>query len=96
MTSSTDRRRACRRPLMFANLRDPASGLMHFFAAIIAVASVVVLLVVGWPSVVKVISLGIYGTSLVLLFGASAAYHMVKAGPTALVVLRKLDKLGPG
>lgn len=76
---------------MFANLRDPASGLMHFFAAIIAVASLVVLLIVGWPSVVKVISLGIYGTSLVLLFGASAAYHMVKAGPTAMVVLRKLD-----
>lgn len=64
---------------------------MHFFAAIMAVASLVVLLVVGWPSVIKLVALGIYGTSLVLLFGASATYHIVKAGPQAVVLLRKLD-----
>jgi hemolysin III len=76
---------------MFKKLREPVNGLSHFFAAIAAFIGLVILLIVGWGSFNKAIALTIYGASLVFLFAASAAYHMVKARPRGLEFLRKLD-----
>ena len=76
---------------MFTKLREPVNGLTHFFAAIVATIGLIVLIVLGWRSTLKEISFSIYGTSLILLFAASATYHMVKAKPKILENLRKLD-----
>lgn len=76
---------------MLKKLREPVNGLTHFFAAIVAAIGLIVLVILGWNSMVKAISLGVYGVSLVLLFAASATYHMVKAGPKIIANLRKLD-----
>lgn len=76
---------------MINKLREPVNGLTHFFAAIVAAVGLIVLIVIGWNSLVKEVSLSIYGASLILLFAASAAYHMVKAGPKVIAVFRKLD-----
>ena len=76
---------------MLKKLREPVNGLTHFFAAIAAFIGAVVLVVVGWDSFGKTLALTIYGVSLVLLFGSSAAYHMVKAKPKLLKLLRKVD-----
>jgi hemolysin III len=76
---------------MFTKLREPVNGLTHFFAAIVAALGLVSLIVLGWHSLIKEISLSVYGTSLVLLFAASATYHMVKAKPGIIAVLRKID-----
>ncbi|MCL4530304.1 MAG: hemolysin III family protein [Chloroflexi bacterium] len=76
---------------MLKKLREPVNGLTHFFAAIFAAVGLIVLIVLGWKSTLKEISLSVYGASLVLLFAASAAYHMVKAKPKIIESLRKLD-----
>ena len=76
---------------MIKKLREPVNGLTHFFAAIVALIGLVILLIVGWGSLDKTLALTVYGISLVLLFAASAAYHMVKANPRVLEILRKLD-----
>ena len=76
---------------MLRKLREPVSGLTHFFAAIAAVIGLVVLLVLGRRSLPKEISLLLYGLSLVLMFSASAAYHLVSAGPRPTQFLRKMD-----
>jgi hemolysin III len=76
---------------MIKRLREPVNGLTHFFAAIAAVFATIVLLVLGRDSLIKVASLGTYGFSLILLFGASAAYHMVSAGQRGTAALRRLD-----
>lgn len=76
---------------MLKKLREPVNGLTHFFAAIAAAIGLVALIVIGWNNLVKEISLSIYGVSLILLFAASATYHMVKAGPKIIENLRKLD-----
>ena len=76
---------------MIKKLREPVNGLTHFFAAIVAVIGLIALIIIGWKSVVKEISLSIYGISLILLFAASATYHMVKAKPKVIERLRKLD-----
>ena len=72
-------------------LREPVNGLTHLGAAIVAVPGLVALLIMGWGDPTKEISLLLYGLSLILLFAASATYHMVNAGPRVLTSLRKLD-----
>ena len=76
---------------MFAKLRDPISGLMHIIAAGIALGGLVALIVVGWGNASKIVSLAIYGISLVLMFASSGVYHSIKAMPKVVEILRKLD-----
>jgi hemolysin III len=76
---------------MSIKLREPVNGLMHLGAAIVAGFGLVALLVIGRDSVIKQASLLIYGAALILMFSASAAYHLVPATPQGTLVLRKLD-----
>jgi hemolysin III len=76
---------------MFKKFRDPVSGLTHFLAAIAAVVGLVLLLIVGRAGFGKQITLLVYGASLILMFSASAAYHLVRARPGVIRNLRKLD-----
>ncbi len=76
---------------MLSRLREPVSGLSHLAAAVAAAAGLALLLLVGRDSVVKALSLTVYGLSLVLMFSASATYHMVKARPAVVRALRKVD-----
>ena len=46
---------------------------------------------IGRSSLTKEVSLLVYGVSLILMFSASTAYHLIKAQPPATQVLRKLD-----
>lgn len=76
---------------MFSKLREPVSGLTHLAAAIAAVFGQVALLIVSWPGAGKIVSVVIYGLSLIALFSASASYHLINAGPRVTRFLRKLD-----
>jgi len=76
---------------VFRKLREPVNGLTHLGAAVAAGIGLIILLVIGWGNIGKTISLTVYGISLILLFAASAIYHMVRARPSILNNLRKLD-----
>jgi hemolysin III len=71
--------------------RDPVSGLTHLGAALTAALGLVGLLIAAQGQMVKEIAFLVYGLSLVLMFSASAVYHLIKAGPKTLAVLRKVD-----
>jgi len=77
--------------LMLTKLREPVSGLTHLGGALAALGGQVLLLTLAWTGVEKFISVLVYGISLVGLFSASAAYHLVNAGPRVTAILRKLD-----
>lgn len=79
-----------RKPLL-SKLREPFNGLSHLGGAAAALIGQIALIAAGWPSTVKVISVIVYGLSLVALFSASAAYHLAKVKPATLQVLRKVD-----
>jgi hemolysin III len=64
---------------------------MHWGATILALIGLIALLIVGWGTPAKVISLTIYGLSLIFLFSASATYHMVQVKEKALEIFRKID-----
>jgi hemolysin III len=71
--------------------RDPASGLTHLAAASAAAAGTAGLLWAGRGQSTKEIAFLIYGISLILMFSASATYHLVQGGPKAIGILRKID-----
>jgi len=71
--------------------RDPISGLTHLAAAVTAVLGLIGLLLAGQGDALREISFLIYGTSLVLMFSASALYHLVHCGPRMTGILRKID-----
>jgi hemolysin III len=73
------------------SLREPVNGLSHLGAAVGALVGMIGLIVIGHSSVGKQLSLIVYGTTLVLLFSASATYHLVRGSPRVLGALRKLD-----
>lgn len=76
---------------MFSRLREPVSGLTHLAGAVAAFFAQSVLLVFAANGLEKFASTLIYGLSLVGLFSASAAYHLVNAGPKVTAFLRKID-----
>jgi len=76
---------------MFKKLREPVNSLTHWGGAILALAGLIALIIVGWGTPAKVVSLIIYGASLIFLFSASATYHMVRVKEKALEIFRKID-----
>ena len=76
---------------MFKKLREPVNSLTHWGGAILAVIGLIALLIVGWSTPAKLISLTVYGASLIFLFSASATYHMVQVKEKALEIFRKID-----
>jgi hemolysin III len=76
---------------MLNKLREPVNSLTHWAGAILALAGLIALLIVGWGKPIKVVSLIIYGASLIFLFSASATYHMVRVKDKALEIFRKID-----
>ncbi|GAB4445516.1 MAG: hemolysin III family protein [Anaerolineales bacterium] len=76
---------------MFKKLREPVNSLTHWAGAALALAGLIALLIVGWDTPAKVISLAIYGISLIAMFSASATYHMVRVKDRALEIFRKID-----
>ena len=76
---------------MLKKLREPVNSLTHWAGALLALAGLVALLIVGWSTPAKIISLLVYGLSLIAMFSASATYHMVRAKDRVLLILRKID-----
>ena len=76
---------------MFKNIREPVNSLTHWAGAVLALIGLIALLLVGWGTPAKVISLAIYGASLIFLFSASATYHAVNRKEKVLEIFRKVD-----
>ena len=76
---------------MLQKLREPVNGLTHLGAAAAAAVGLGVLVYLARGNAAKAVSLSLYGITLILMFSASAAYHMAQVGPRVLLVLRKLD-----
>jgi hemolysin III len=73
------------------HFRQPFNGLSHLIGAVLSLFGLIILMVRGWGDSTKEISYLIYGLSLVLLFSASAAYHLINASERPMLILRKLD-----
>jgi hemolysin III len=76
---------------MWKKIREPVNSLTHWVGALFALAGLIILLIVGWGAPARIISLTIYGVSLIAMFSASATYHMVQVKDRVLEIFRKVD-----
>ncbi len=72
-------------------LRDPISGISHLGAAILSSFGLIALISISWGDTAKLISVTIYGITLIAMFTASAVYHMTISSPKVIEILRKID-----
>jgi len=76
-------------------LREPVSGLTHFIAFLLSIAALVILVVYaaaeGTPW--HIVAFAIFGTSLILLYGASSLYHLLPLSEFGVSILRKIDHI---
>lgn len=71
--------------------REPFNSVSHLTAAVFAALGSVWMLSAGGDDPLKRLSLLVYGASLVFMFAASTAYHAVRARPTVIRQLKKID-----
>lgn len=76
-------------------IKDPGSAITHFIGMVLALAASVPLLIKAAqaPGLTHVFALGIFITSMVLLYAASTIYHTLDISPKVNQTLRKVDHM---
>lgn len=75
-------------------LREPINSLTHWVGAILSLFALIAMLAKGLvnnASIVAIVSVVIFGISLILLYSVSATYHGVITSEKIIFRLRKLD-----
>ena len=74
-------------------VKDPFSGFSHLFGALLSAAGLAALVLTAKQDgdVYHVVSFAVYGISMVLLYSASAAYHLISLGSGGTKILKTLD-----
>lgn len=79
---------------MATYVREPINGFTHLGGAIVSFVGLLALVIkttLNMPSAVNIGAVIIFGISLVLLYAASAIYHLVVASDNVIAFLRKID-----
>lgn len=79
---------------MNMHIREPINGLTHLFGAVLSVTALILMIDKTFhmgAGGVTITAVVIYGLSLLMLYSASATYHMVIASKSVLDRLQKLD-----
>lgn len=79
---------------MSTYVREPINGFTHLGGAILSFAGLLALVIkttLNNPSTVDITAVIIFGVSLILLYAASATYHLVIASDKVIAFLRRID-----
>lgn len=80
---------------MLRIFREPVNGLTHAAGALLSVAGLSVLMAAAVTAgkTTHVVAFSVYGASLILLYTASALYHLLRVSQQAIAVLRRIDHM---
>lgn len=80
---------------MLQKLREPVSGLTHLIGAIVSAIGMVILVIsaINKGTASYIVSVSIFGLSLVLLYTASSLYHLLSISEKGIKILRKIDHM---
>jgi len=80
---------------MFKHLKDPFSGLSHLIGAILSLVGGLALVIPLYHrgEMVKAYSFAAFGAGLILLYSASAAYHLAILNTKGNTILRRIDHM---
>lgn len=80
---------------ILSNAREPVNSYTHAIGAVLSIIGTFALIIsmVSSPDYTaqKLVSVIIFGISLIALYSASSIYHYVSGSPHTMVMLRKLD-----
>lgn len=79
---------------MHTYIREPFNSLSHLAGAVLSVVALIVMIVkasITDAPTLHVVAVTIFGVSMILLYSASATYHMVLAKDRIIAILRRLD-----
>jgi hemolysin III len=76
---------------MMHRFREPTSGLTHLLGAVLGVVGLIWLVSKTHDQPDKMLSVAIYGVSLILLYSASSALHLVNGSERTIFRLRRCD-----
>lgn len=74
-------------------MKEPVNTWTHLITFLAGLVGLVFLIVLSHNSTSKLITMTIYGVSVIILYGTSTIYHWVKTTPEKERVLRKLDHI---
>jgi len=78
---------------MSLKMKEPVNTWTHLITFVAAIVGLVFLIVMSKNNISKLVTMTIYGLSMVLLFGASSLYHWVKTTPQKELLLKKIDHI---
>lgn len=79
--------------LKWLKMKEPASTWTHFITFLAAIVGLVFLIVLSRHNVSKLVTMTIFGVSVILLYGASSLYHWVRTTPRKEIILQKIDHI---
>ena len=74
-------------------MREPVNTWTHFVTFWAGLIGLIFLIILSYHDPSKLITMVIYGVSVIILYGASTVYHWVKTTPEKQRMLRKLDHI---
>lgn len=78
---------------MTLKMKEPVNTWTHFILFMAAIVGLVFLVLLSKNNTSKLITMTIYGVSMIMLYGASSLYHWVKTTPQKELILKKVDHI---
>lgn len=78
---------------MSLKMKEPVNTLTHFIPFVAAIVGLVFLINISKDDISKLITMTIYGLSMIVLYGASSVYHWVQTTPQKELLLKKIDHI---
>jgi hemolysin III len=79
--------------LKWMRMKEPVNTWTHFVPFIAGIVGLIFLIVETYRDPSKLVTGIIFGLSVILLYGASTAYHWIRTTPSKVLILRKLDHI---
>lgn len=74
-------------------MKEPVNTWTHLVTCLAAIVGLILLIIMARHSTSKIITMTIYGVSVIMLFAASTIYHWAKVTPRKEFILRKIDHI---
>lgn len=78
---------------MSLKMKEPVNTWTHFVLFMAAIVGLVFLIILSRHNLSKLITMTVYGVSMILLYGASSLYHWVRTTPQKELILKRIDHI---
>jgi len=78
---------------MSFRMKEPVNTWTHFVLFMAAIVGLMFLVILSRNNISKLITMTVYGVSMILLYGASSLYHWVRTTPQKELILKKMDHI---